>query len=336
LLIGKIKIFFKLFIVINALVLAPSFVSATYDEFKTINVDDNVGADYFLIQDAIDAAEPGDTIYVNDGTYFENIKIDKSIYLIGENKYTTIIDGGGKDDVVYISSNNVVLKNFTIKNSGNENYHDGGIDLRSGYCNISKNIIMDNFVGINIGYRGGHNVIFSNEISNNKYAGARVAFSNNIISNNTISHNGIGLDLFSFPPNIVTSNQIICNNEGIRFEETSFPDELIYEIKYNEISQNGLGLTSSMPSDKTNVNCENHIHHNNFRNNSGHDFKYVNNYFENNYWDHWLGLTFTFLSSFPCHVPGMPVVKLFPTFFYIWHWNLDRSPLREPLDIIAE
>ena len=39
---------------------------------KTIYVDDDGGADYTKIQDAIDNASDGDTIFVYEGLYFEN------------------------------------------------------------------------------------------------------------------------------------------------------------------------------------------------------------------------------------------------------------------------
>jgi len=47
------------------------------------------------IQDLIDNASDGDTIYIPSGIYYENIIINKAINLIGEDKDTTIIDGGG-------------------------------------------------------------------------------------------------------------------------------------------------------------------------------------------------------------------------------------------------
>jgi len=45
---------------------------------------------YTTIQSAIDAANPGDTVFVYDDSspYYENIIIDKTISLIGENKNT--------------------------------------------------------------------------------------------------------------------------------------------------------------------------------------------------------------------------------------------------------
>jgi hypothetical protein len=52
---------------------------------------------YTSIQNAINQANNGDNIYVYDDSspYYENLYIDKSISLIGENKDSTIIDGDG-------------------------------------------------------------------------------------------------------------------------------------------------------------------------------------------------------------------------------------------------
>ena len=61
-----------------------------------------VPQDHPTIQAAVDAASPGDTIVIGPGTYNENVIVDKSVSLIGENfdaadprNNTTILDGGG-------------------------------------------------------------------------------------------------------------------------------------------------------------------------------------------------------------------------------------------------
>jgi len=62
------------------------------------------------IQDAIDAVFDGDTIYVYKGIYLENLKINKTISLVGEDRDSTIIDGGGNVNVVIIPLNFTVFK----------------------------------------------------------------------------------------------------------------------------------------------------------------------------------------------------------------------------------
>ena len=92
---------------------------------NTIYVDDDGGRDYTKIQDAINAAKDGDTIYVYEGTYKENISINKSLKLIGENKYNTIIDGNYLANTVWISQDSVELEKFTIIHCLNDIWHAG-------------------------------------------------------------------------------------------------------------------------------------------------------------------------------------------------------------------
>jgi parallel beta-helix repeat protein len=84
---------------------------------NTLYVDDSGGADYVRIQDAINDASDGDTVFVYSGTYFENLVVDKSINLIGEDKNTTVIDGRQLDDTVWIKTSSVRLSGFSIVNS---------------------------------------------------------------------------------------------------------------------------------------------------------------------------------------------------------------------------
>jgi len=71
---------------------------------------------YTYIQDAIDNASNGDTIYVYNGIYNENVFIDKQIGLIGEDKENTIINASGI--VVNVSADNVKISGFTIDSYG--------------------------------------------------------------------------------------------------------------------------------------------------------------------------------------------------------------------------
>jgi hypothetical protein len=65
---------------------------------------------------AISLASPGDTIGVGPATYTENLTISFSLKVIGAGATTTIIDGGGVNTVVTISSAYVTLSKVTIQN----------------------------------------------------------------------------------------------------------------------------------------------------------------------------------------------------------------------------
>ena len=88
---------------------------------------------YTLIQNAIDNASNGDTVFVMDDSspYYENLIVDKQINLIGEDKNNTIIDGNGIGDVVSLYYDKIVLSGFSIINNGNNPNIDSLIKIFS-------------------------------------------------------------------------------------------------------------------------------------------------------------------------------------------------------------
>jgi PKD repeat protein len=127
-----------------------------------IFVDNNGNGDFELIQDAIDKAIPGDKIFIYNGFYHEDIIINKSITLTGENKtYTKII---GSNNVIQISSDNVKIEDLTISNGLN-----GIIILYSSNSIIIGNNIKDNYIGINSDNQSINNLIYNNNFINNTY-----------------------------------------------------------------------------------------------------------------------------------------------------------------------
>jgi len=152
-------------------------------------VDDDGGADYTKIQDAIDNANLGDTIFVYSGFYHENLNINKEISLMGENNKNTIIDSDNRNDTISINANNVKISGFKIQHG----YI--GIKLAGvGYSDISNNIIYDNTVGIGISFNSHYNDVYSNEIIRNKNMGVSVHYvqkdNHNSFSSNNFIDNG--------------------------------------------------------------------------------------------------------------------------------------------------
>ncbi|MDI6826147.1 MAG: S8 family serine peptidase [Candidatus Aenigmarchaeota archaeon] len=106
-----------------------------------------VPRDYSRVQAAVEAAYPWDTIEVSVGTYYESIKIDKPLSLLGKNKERTIIYGLESSDVIAVSASNVKISGFTIRNGKRGIYL-----LDSSECILSGNIIMNNSEGILVKY----------------------------------------------------------------------------------------------------------------------------------------------------------------------------------------
>jgi parallel beta-helix repeat protein len=191
------------------------------------------------IQDGIDAANTGDTIYVYNGTYFENIVIDKLIILTGENKNSTIIDGRNTGNVIKINANNVTIQGFKIQHSGLI-YPNSGINLSSNDNRILDNLIMNNYYGMTL-YNSSGNIIQSNTIQNDDHCGIYLSTSlKNFIVNNTIkfhNYNGIGL-YYSSDKNTIETNNL--NNNG--FCGVNIRTSIGNNVIGNTITNNSIGV----------------------------------------------------------------------------------------------
>lgn len=137
--------------------------TASHAWAKTWYVPDN----YSTIQDAINAANEGDTILVRDGDYHEQIDINKALTIRAVNKHGAVIDGrftlpsgpyaqkNGQDIVsnvgrkykweplVNISSSNVTLDGFAITRSLGRGVRTYKRHVKLDHITISNNKIFD-------------------------------------------------------------------------------------------------------------------------------------------------------------------------------------------------
>jgi nitrous oxidase accessory protein len=150
---------------------------------------------YTRIQDAIDDASNGDTIYVYNGTYYENITLTKPLSLIGEQQQTTIIDGCQHGDVITIISDSATISGFTLRNSSLDMWEHWAINIQKNDFTVSQCIITANNGGIYL-YNVSHCNIKYCSIYNNICSSIVIRLhSDNIqIDNSTIFHNGKQID----------------------------------------------------------------------------------------------------------------------------------------------
>ena len=232
-----------------------------------ITVDDSGGADYTTIQEAVDNAGSGYAIKVFSGNYSEHVVIDKSLKLIGENKDTTFIVGGGNGSCVHVTVDNVEISGFTIMSC-----FDGVYVESSKGIIIDNNIISDNFDGIYL-VNSDSNIITHNVITNNIWYVCGIhltSSSNNTISDNDIAGNDKGVYLYNSINNLIYHNNFINNtcqaydNTGTNSWDNGYPSGGNYWNDYmgsdaysgadqNVPSSDGIGdLPYSIDSDMDN------------------------------------------------------------------------------------
>jgi parallel beta-helix repeat protein len=252
---------------------------------------------YSSIQAAIDIANPGDEIYVYSGTYSETIIITKNVTLAGQNKDTTIIDGGKTGHVLRGTGSEdtditLYISGFTIRNAGGT----GNDCIALSYANggsITNNIILssDSSDGIQLDMCVGI-TIADNTIGNNEGNGIYVIQSVGItVDTNLIQNNQIGIRIYSSSTNNVISNNQIAGN-----------------------SQYGIQVLQSL---------NNRIYRNDFTNNGQHaqdaytnDWSYTS---QGNYWDDYTGRDSDHdgIGDIPYDIPGGSNQDLYPLGYFI-------------------
>ena len=120
------------------------------------------------IQDAIDGAGVGDTIYVHEGEYCENVDVWKRVTLVGDGAdVVTVWAADTRDHVFYVNTHWVNISGFTV--TGAANWHVAGICLGGGAhaCNIFDNNALNNRYAIYLGYSSGNTLTNNTANSNN-------------------------------------------------------------------------------------------------------------------------------------------------------------------------
>jgi len=275
--------------------------------------------DHFdVIQDGIDAVAESGTVYVFNGTYYENVIVNKTINLTGEDRDSTVIDGGGAGDVVYVSADWVDISGFTIENGGR---YGLSLDLVCN-CSIIENNITSNLNddGLNL-LLSNYNTISGNIITSNYDDGIELQYScnyNNIIDNLITSNNEDGIDLFeSSEHNIVAQNTILdIRDYGVHIRNSS--NNLITK---NIVSNCDIGISIEIYVSNSNNNI---FYHNELINNTENAYDAGTNFWDNgypsggNYWDDYTGVDADGdgIGDTPYDIPGGSNQDLYPLGYF--------------------
>ena len=189
------------------------------------------------ITEGIDAVAPGKSVMVAEGTYNEQLIINKGVILQGAGKESTLIVGlGYTGNLIILEADYVTLTGFTIDGSGGTSV---GIYFDSNsFININNNVIQNN-TSYGIKYTNASPTIENNDIKSNDYSGIDVAAGGaGIVRNNSINSNQYGVRTCSDASTEITHNDISNNSHtGIYCRESATPI-----ISYNNINNNGYGV----------------------------------------------------------------------------------------------
>jgi parallel beta-helix repeat protein len=298
-----------------------------------ITVDNEGDGDYTSIKQALNNANPWDTIEVYSGTYYGNyIEVKKEGITFqgipnelgsGNDTGQPFIDGNKKGNVFIFYKKNITLDDFYIENRGDVSGDDMiALSNDAEGCTISNNEL--HYASGNIIYSQGPKCnIINNNISHSGIRnGIKFYWSSNhnFVSGNTISHVEDGILLFDSNYNTIIGNRISnCSRYGVDF---ATGDNSIFEGNHVEGNRVGIDVMGAM-----NVSIKN----NNFVNNWQNIF-YVTELgwvrkmfksvqFEGNYYDDWIGIG-------PKPIWG--VIWLIPIALIL---NIDWHPVRKPYDI---
>ena len=169
---------------------------------------------YTTIQAAIDAASPGDTIFVYAGVYAERILVPKALDLVGQDRDTTVIDGAYGGDVVHVTAGGVSMTGFTVNRSDGSGAAGIYVDGVSGGRFVG-NVLADNWgSGIRLRFSTGVRIednTFRDNVDPDG-AGIFLEYSDgNRIANNSATGGADGVRLEFSARNVVTGNNLSTN-----------------------------------------------------------------------------------------------------------------------------
>jgi nitrous oxidase accessory protein len=288
----------------------------------------NGPGNYTTIQDAIDNATAGDIVFVYQGIYYENIRINKSISLLGENQMLTIIDGqeaGGH--IVSILAPVITLEQFTLRNSG------GIPNAAALYINSDQNKIEEIIITCTA-YHGEEGIWLSQSVANlllrntveNYHYGIWLENSdyNNLYNNTIINSWDWAIILGNSDENILYGNILTENNGGVYLRDSNENTFLENDLRTNDRDIALVDWDATSENNfigKNNIGLATFIAAKHSRN---------KNVWDENYWGRSLNhpkliigqKIFLFFPGAPFHFP--PLTLTIPWF------TVDRHPAQQP------
>jgi parallel beta-helix repeat protein len=263
---------------------------------NTLYVGGSGPGNYTAIQEAIDDASDGDTVFVYSGTYAEVISVNKSIAVVGQQMEVTTISGMSRNVIVNVTADGATVKNFTLIKAGfnvpavkvtSQNNCLQFCDIRSGYPRVcvenSHNFISHclfsnggraidvidasnvtirdcsfHSFGIGVNAEGSSEVVVERcSFSENGVGVSLTESDGSTVTGSEFSKGGWGIKLANSTTSLISSNDMRKNYNGVILVKSSEN-----EIDHCVFSKNDFGVTFEYSTKNSIVACnftENHL-----------------------------------------------------------------------------
>lgn len=238
-------------------------LSAQPARSETLNVGSG-NAPFQTIQHAINAANNGDLIRVQAGTYTGNLILNKQITLEGVGR--PVLRGQGGGSVVTVVSDGCAIRGFIIEHCGGDlTREDSGVLLKSSNNQIEDNELRDILYGIYL-YSSQGNILRRNHIrgrpeleEGERGAGLHLWNSpGNIIEDNSIAQERDGIYIQSCNDNQIRRNRVTDLRYGLHY---MFSDRNIFE---DNLFSNNVAGAAIMYSNKIEMRRNAFVHNRGF------------------------------------------------------------------------
>lgn len=208
-----------------------------------------LGGQYKSITEAVNAAQPGDTITISAGIYTENVIVTKSVTIKAASPGSTVVTAADPSkDVFLVQAKNVRVEGLTITGAtgasgvhvdhssacvvtglsahGNDRavYLDGATN-----CEVSSSNLANNGYGVYCDNASNNTIsssIATGEQGNGKALGDGIYMyysdANTITHTNLSANHVFGISLFHSSGNTIANNSILNNQDiGVRLRESN-------------------------------------------------------------------------------------------------------------------
>ncbi|MDD1684563.1 MAG: protein kinase [Methanoregula sp.] len=185
------------------------------------------GAEFVSIQDAVDWASPGDTIFVESGTYFGTLHLNRKVNLMG-------IDSGGGPPVIDAMGEGM------------------GVDIRVDGCTLERFVVQNGSIFPGIRVAAGDTILRDNTFRDFGQGIYLVSSQRSTIARNNITNNGkVGIVLEASANNVIESNTITKNTVGITLDEYSLSNRVYRNNFANNLNVISKSATTQWSSSDT-------------------------------------------------------------------------------------